>query len=113
MRVGFYSIVLGISLIFLAISPGFAAVRKCYAEISSGMQEAASEAEARKRALAAWMAEARKLGPGLNAWRIAFKKELACGKADRGLYICIARGRPCTILQKPPAPAPSGKQRNA
>ncbi len=81
-----------------------AAVRLCEASVSSGLKTAATEQEARRRAMAAWVAAAGRHGAGYTSWRLAVGKHFSCARTSDGKAQCLAKAEPCTIAQKPPSP---------
>jgi hypothetical protein len=80
-----------------------AAVRQCWPIVSSEVAVAATEIDAKKKALEQWRVEALKLGPGYDSWRLAADKSLKCFPRDQG-YECIALGAPCIVDQAPKVP---------
>lgn len=102
-----------LSLALAAIGlPGtaHAAVRMCYAPVSSEIVRAQSEREAKAEALAQWRAKAATLGDGFTSWRLAAQKALKCFK-EQGQFACVAFGQPCIIEQNPKRP-PAGNDGN-
>jgi hypothetical protein len=92
--------------------PAHAAVRVCVAPQTSGIVAAATEAEAKRKALAAWSLKAKAFGEGYAAWTLAANRALKCApaQAGKGGFVCFALGSPCTIRQAPPA-RPFGKSK--
>ena len=79
-------------------SLGWAAVRVCKAEVSSGPHLATGIAEGHKLAIAAWMQNAKVVGGDSHtSWRLANSKSLTCTPTEGSKVICVARGRPCVI----------------
>ena len=93
----------GVCGALLAVAPlaAVAASRPCLDVIITFGTDPASELEARKKALAAWTAEARKHGEAFTAWRLAWQKTLECGRMPQGGFQCRAVGRPCGISNVP------------
>ena len=87
-----------------------AAVRMCYAPVSSEIVRRQSEREAKTQALAQWRAKAATLGDGFTSWRLAAQKTLKCFK-EQGQFACVAFGQPCIIEQNPKR-QPAGKDSN-
>lgn len=87
-----------------------AAVRMCYAPVSSEIVRAPSEREAKAEALAQWRAKAATLGDGFTSWRLAAQKALKCFK-EQGQFTCVAFGQPC-IIEQNPKPPPAGNDGN-
>jgi hypothetical protein len=91
-------------LIFLALiaaqSPASAAVRDCREIITSEIASAPTELNAKMKALEQWQEKALKLGPGFDAWRLAYDKSLQCFPTGSA-FECVAIGRPCMINQAP------------
>jgi hypothetical protein len=83
-----------------AAAPATAAVNECVAEIAGQRVAAKAELEAKKLALADWIAQARKLGEGYTRWQIAFNRRFDCQPAPPGVS-CQAIARPCMIKQVP------------
>ncbi len=69
--------------------------------ISSGLQEARSEREARALAISAWVTAAGVHGERYVGWHVAIDKSLTCSQASDGQYKCLAKALPCTISQVP------------
>lgn len=93
-----------LTLTFATLSQ--AAVLYCFASISSGPRSAVTVEGARTSALAAWVAEARKLhGDRFTAWRLSQQRVVHCEPASGGEQTCEACGRPCSISQVPIAGA--------
>lgn len=88
-----------------------AAVRVCQPAIAVGPFEAASENEAKRRALEAWTREAAKHGRDFSGWNVAVNKELKCLPGETGTFRCAARGEPCRIQQQPNKRPRSGPNR--
>ena len=78
-----------------------AAVRLCERMVSSGPRTASSEAEARRSALAAWLAEANTFGVAYTRWLNAQPHLMTCTRTPAG-FACAASGRPCRIKQVQP-----------
>jgi hypothetical protein len=96
--------------------PAQAAVRVCVAPQTSGVVMGATEPEARRKALAAWILKAKAFGDGYAAWTLAANKALKCtpAQAGKGGFVCFALGSPCTIRQAPPGRPPGkGKPQDA
>ncbi len=85
-------------LLLLATPTAQAAVRLCDAEVEGHGQEATTEAEARKAALADWQARA----GATFTWSLAGNKGITCLKSAKGGFVCKATGHPCALYQKPP-----------
>lgn len=94
----------GAAWLMAAAPEGRAAVLLCHAAVSSGIQEAKTEREARALAISAWMTEAAKYGQAYTAWRNAAGKFYNCSQAASGMYQCVAKAEPCGVSQVPPAP---------
>jgi hypothetical protein len=92
------------SLLYLALiaalSPASAAVRECRDIVSSEIASAPTELNAKMKALEQWQVKALKLGPGFDAWRLAYDKSLQCYPKGSA-FECVAIGRPCMINQAP------------
>lgn len=84
-------------------NPAPAAVRKCGPIVSSEIVTAATELEAKKKALDQWRAKALKLGPYFDSWRLAAEKSLKCFP-KQAQFECVAFGSPCLIDQTPKTP---------
>jgi hypothetical protein len=84
-------------------SPVSAAVRKCGEIISSEVATAATEQDAKKKALDQWHDLALKLGAGFESWRLAADKSLKCFPKGSS-FECVAFGRPCIVDQTPNSP---------
>lgn len=82
---------------------GHAAMRYCMTTIV-GEGAAASEIDAKRRAMDDWKTKSIAAGIEHPAWRIAHEKSLKCENADTGGFVCSAIAGPCTISQVPPAP---------
>lgn len=94
---------LAAAVISLIAFDAHAAVRKCGAAITSDVAHAATELEAKKKALGQWRRAALKRGEGLDSWRLAVNKTLKCLPAAAG-FDCVAHGSPCVIDQAPGSP---------
>ena len=81
-----------------------AAVLLCHPAVSSGLQEARTEQEARALAISAWMTAASVHGQAYSAWRQAAGKFYNCIKTASGSYQCLAKAEPCGVSQVPPKP---------
>ena len=81
-----------------------AAVLLCHPAVSSGLQEARTEQEARALAISAWITAASAHGQAFTAWRLAAGKFYTCTKTAVGGYRCLAKAEPCGISQVPPPP---------
>ncbi len=81
-----------------------AAVLVCQPPVSSGLQVAGSEQEARALAISGWITEASRYGRAYTAWRLAAGKFYTCSKTASGAFQCVAKGEPCAISQVPPPP---------
>ena len=100
----------GVAVFLIALAPsvGFAAVRSCGPIVSSDIAAAATELDAKKKALEQWRVAAQKRGPGFDSWRLAADKSLKCFPKDPatgGGFECIAFGAPCIVDQTPKSPA--------
>jgi hypothetical protein len=84
----------------VAITPANAAVRECRDIISSEIASATTELNAKIKALEQWQVQALKLGPGFDAWRLAYDKSMQCYPKGSA-FECVAIGRPCMINQAP------------
>lgn len=93
----------------VAAGPASAAVRTCAPRIQSDIVMAATEVEAKKRALEQWRARAAKLGPGFDGWHVAAEKVLKCFPKAGG-FECLAVGSPC-VIQQNPKQKPAGRDR--
>jgi hypothetical protein len=82
------------------LSPARAAVRQCGEVVSSEIVTAATELEAKKKAIAEWHSKASKLGVAADSWRLALDKALQCFPKG-GAFECVAFGRPCILNQAP------------
>jgi hypothetical protein len=91
-----------LSLVMFAATtfPAYAAVRECRDIISSEIASAPTELNAKMKALEQWQVKALKLGPGFDAWRLAYDKSLQCFPKGSS-FECVAIGRPCMINQAP------------
>ena len=83
--------------------PSQAAVRKCAEVISSDIMFAATELEAKKKAMEQWHAKVAKLGIGFGAWRISDGRQLKCFPKPGG-FECVAFASPCMVDQTPKTP---------
>lgn len=93
----------GLSIIFSSCGFANAAVRKCGPIVSSEIVTAATEFEAKKKALDQWRTKAAALGSYFDNWRLAAEKSLKCfPKASA--FECVAFGSPCLIDQTPKTP---------
>jgi post-segregation antitoxin (ccd killing protein) len=101
---------LAVAVLCFAPSPVHAAVRQCGDNVSSEVATAATERDAKKKAIDQWREKAAKLGAGFDSWRLAYKKSLECS-ANGANFDCVAVGRPCIIKQAPKSPPklPGGK----
>lgn len=105
---GFGSFVLPVLLVpvLVPVSIGLsaqsagAAVRRCGGYVTSEIVSAKTEFEAKRRALAEWVAKAEKAGEAHVTWRLAGDRLLKCAR-NRDHFECVAIGRPCTIVQNP------------
>lgn len=92
-----------------------AAVRTCQAARSSGIVKGVTENDGKRRAITAWMAKVRPLGPRYMGWGTATQRILKCVRAKAGGYECIALAMPCTVEQNPGPPGrprpPQGRRR--
>ena len=93
----------GAALLF-GIDPARAAVRNCQPVINTTGEDATSQVEARRKAMAGWLAQARKFGEGYTRWQLADKRRTFCAKTAAGGHACAVSGAPCTISQAPGAP---------
>jgi hypothetical protein len=84
------------------LAPVHAAVRICQSAVSSGLQDARTEKEARALAISAWITAAAVHGASYTAWRLAIGKSLTCSKTTADTYQCLAKAEPCVISQVPP-----------
>ena len=82
--------------------PASAAVRHCAPRLDV-VEEAASEAIARRRALELWTVAARQLGEPFTRWQLATGRSLDCVRIAGG-FRCRAGGAPCAISQVPGEP---------
>lgn len=82
-----------------------AATRVCKPLVVGDIKRAPSEMDAKRAALADWVAKANAAGALHPAWRIAFNKRLRCGRVG-SQFECVALGQPCTIVQKAPRKGP-------
>jgi len=87
-------------------NPAKAAVKVCMAPVSSGLATGATENEAKRRAIEAWVARVKPLGPKFTGWGVAGSRTLKCVKGKGGQYECVALATPCTIEQAPPKAKP-------
>ncbi|NOT69843.1 MAG: hypothetical protein HOP09_00780 [Hyphomicrobium sp.] len=96
----------GYAIAILALTPAMcrAAVRSCGPVVSSEIATAATELDAKKKALDQWRVEALKRGPGFDSWRLAADKSLKCFPKEQG-FECVAFGAPCIVDQTPKSPA--------
>ena len=78
-----------------------AAVRRCADVIAIAGQERRVVLDARASAIRAWIDQARTLGEGYTAWRLANARDVRCGAGPAGGIQCLATARPCTIEQAP------------
>lgn len=78
-----------------------AAVRRCELPVTSGPQEAATEAEARRAAMARWLIAAGRYSPGHASWRLAVRRSIVCAPVDGQRFRCEATATPCIIQQVP------------
>lgn len=83
-----------------------AAVRVCMAPVNSGVATGPTENEAKRKAIEAWVALVKPLGPKFTGWGVAAAKTLKCVKGKSGQFECVALATPCTIEQAPPKPKP-------
>ncbi|MDX2258388.1 MAG: hypothetical protein NW205_05670 [Hyphomicrobiaceae bacterium] len=86
----------------LSVGPARAAVRVCAASVAGAPAVAASEAEAKKAALADWTAKARSADIEHPLWRTAYRKSLTCTGGEPGTFKCSATAMPCEIRQVAP-----------
>jgi hypothetical protein len=84
-----------------------AAVRVCRPAVSGAVGEATTEQEAKRLALANWVARAGQYGAGYSSWRMANNKRLACRAGSNGSTRCQATATPCIIKQNPRLPRPN------
>lgn len=89
------------ALLSSAVGPASAAVRRCGDIVVTAGEDRVSEANAKKKAMAAWIEKAAKLGPAYTAWQIAAGHQLSCLKLPDGTHRCQAIGRPCGITNVP------------
>jgi len=105
------ALVWALALWGLLAEPSAAAVRRCHGMISSRIAHAATEVDARKAAMAEWLAKAAALGPGFDRWQLAADRALQCYPAKAGGgFDCIAIGAPC-VIQQNPKQQPAGEDR--
>ena len=78
-----------------------AAVRLCRPAVSGAVGEAKTEQEAKRFAIASWVARANQYGVAYTSWRMANNKRLACKAGGNGTVRCQATANPCTIAQNP------------
>jgi len=111
-RVGACRFVLSVVIAGGALSAcdpaAWAAVRICQPEVSSGLQVADTELEARRLAISAWVAAAGAYGKPYTSWRLALSKFYSCAEGEDGKVRCLARARPCVISQ---VPSPKTRER--
>jgi hypothetical protein len=88
-------------IVFTAVAPASAAMRKCGDFVAAAGEDRGSEIVARQKAMAGWIESASKLGPAYSAWRLAIDKSLSCLKLADGTHRCQALARPCGIAQAP------------
>jgi len=91
---------LGLALL-VCVPPAEAAVRRCAPMIVGPERTAPVEATARRLALEAWQAEARRFGPAFTSWRLALTRSVVCHRRAGPLFACSARAAPCGISQMP------------
>ena len=89
-------------LVMASVFPAQAAMRVCQGEVSSGLQRAKTELEARAMAIASWNKLAGVYGDGY-LWTGATNKFLNCSPHVEG-FQCLAKALPCTISQVPLPP---------
>ena len=102
------------AVLVLAIGAGvatatLAATRQCLEPIIAFGVDAKLENEARRKALAAWTADARKNGEVFAQWRLAWQKSIECNRLPSGGFQCKAIGRPCGITQIPGQTPPGAR----
>lgn len=78
-----------------------AAMALCEPSLAGETSEDRDELQAKKGALASWVARAGRYGEPYTRWGIAWNRRLDCTRTDGGLYRCTAIGHPCTIRQMP------------
>lgn len=95
-----------IAALACAPAPAPAAVKVCAAPVSSGLATGATESEGKRRAIEAWVARVKPMGPKFTGWSIATARTLKCVRGKTGQFECVALATPCTIEQAPPKPKP-------
>jgi hypothetical protein len=90
-----------------------AAVRMCRSPVSGAVSEAKTVQEAKRLALASWVARAGQYGAGYAGWRTANNKRIACRAGSNGVTRCQATARPCTIAQNPRLQRPKQPRKKA
>ncbi len=91
-----------VAVVGMAAPDAAAAVRVCKAPVSSGLATDVSEPGSRRKALSAWVANAKSAGAQNPSWRLASNKILKCARIATGQFDCIARAEPCSISQAAP-----------
>ena len=93
------------AVMLLAIDPARGAVRACQPVINATGEDAASQVEARRKAMAGWLSQARKYGVAYTRWQLADKRRTFCAKSAAGGHACAVSGAPCMVSQVPGAPS--------
>lgn len=92
---------LALVLLVAVAAASQAAVRTCTEVLAAAGEDAASEASAKRKAMAGWTTAASKFGPAFVLWRNAAEKSLSCMTLPSGIWRCQAYGRACGISQVP------------
>ncbi|MEO1542546.1 MAG: hypothetical protein AAFR75_00775 [Pseudomonadota bacterium] len=80
-----------------------AAVRVCKPLVVGQIEQAATEKDAKRAALASWVEKSKRAGMEYPSWRLANNRRLRCEVVGRQ-HECVALGQPCTIRQVAPKP---------
>jgi hypothetical protein len=89
------------------------AVRLCRPAVSGAVGESNTEQEAKRFAIASWVARASQSGAAYTSWRMANNKRLACKAGGNGTVRCQATANPCAIAQNPRLRPPKPRRRNS
>lgn len=92
------------AVMLLGFHPARAAVRTCQPVINATGEDATSQVEARRKAMAGWLTLARKHGESYTRWQLADKRRTFCAKSTAGMHACAVSGAPCMVSQVPSAP---------
>ena len=92
------------AVMLFGIDPARAAMLTCQPAINAKGEDATSQVEARRKAMAGWLKQARKYGEGYVRWQLADNRRTFCAKSPAGGHACAVTGAPCTISQVPGTP---------